>query len=129
MIIHTGCDCVITMRAGRSMAARHGHSGNTERPAWQSIVGTIGCHPMSHLSQWSRSFEDTKLADAYAYPVDRPWLRANMIASLDGSAWWGDRTGPLGDEGDRELFQLLRGLADVVIVGAETVRVEGYGPV
>src|SRR5918992_672202 len=68
----------------------------------------------------SRSFADVDLATAYAYPTDRPWLRANMIASLDGSAWWGDRTGPLGDE---------RGLADVVIVGAGTVRVEGYGPV
>jgi riboflavin biosynthesis pyrimidine reductase len=81
------------------------------------------------MSHWSRSFADVDLAAAYAYPADRPWLRANMIASLDGSAWWGDRTGPLGDERDRELFQLMRGLADVVIVGAGTVRVEGYGPV
>jgi riboflavin biosynthesis pyrimidine reductase len=85
------------------------------------------------MSERSRSFEDFKdvdLAAAYAYPAGgRPWLRANMIASLDGAAWWGDRTGPLGDERDRELFQLLRGLADVVIVGAGTVRVEGYGPV
>jgi riboflavin biosynthesis pyrimidine reductase len=81
------------------------------------------------MSQWSRSFADADLTEAYAYPSGRPWLRANMIASLDGAAWWGDRTGPLGDAGDRELFQLLRGLADVVIVGAGTVRVEGYGPV
>jgi riboflavin biosynthesis pyrimidine reductase len=80
-------------------------------------------------SHWSSSFADVDLADAYAYPAGRPWLRANMIASLDGSAWWGDRTGPLGDEGDRALFQLLRGLSDVVIVGAGTVRIEGYGPV
>lgn len=84
---------------------------------------------MSHSSPWSRSFADADLVAAYAYPADRPWLRANMISSLDGAAWWGDRTGPLGDEGDRRLFQLLRGLADVVIVGAGTVRVEGYGPV
>ncbi|HEU5156528.1 MAG TPA: pyrimidine reductase family protein [Streptosporangiaceae bacterium] len=81
------------------------------------------------MSHWSGSFADVDLATAYAYPADRPWLRANMIASLDGSAWWGDRTGPLGDKHDRELFQLLRGLADVVIVGAGTVRIEGYGAV
>jgi riboflavin biosynthesis pyrimidine reductase len=81
------------------------------------------------MSYWSGSLADADLADAYAYPAGRPWLRANMIASMDGAAWWDDRTGPLGDEGDRRLFQLLRGLADVVIVGAGTVRVEGYGPV
>ncbi|HEX6467991.1 MAG TPA: pyrimidine reductase family protein [Streptosporangiaceae bacterium] len=81
------------------------------------------------MSLWSGSFEDVDLAEAYAYPPGRPWLRANMIASLDGAAWWGDRTGPLGDENDRRLFQVLRALADVVIVGAGTVRIEGYGPV
>src|SRR3954451_15278663 len=81
------------------------------------------------MADRSRSFADVDLAAAYAYPADRPWLRANMIASLDGSAWWGGRAGPLGDERDRELLQLLRGLADVVIVGAGTVRVEGCAPV
>lgn len=81
------------------------------------------------MADRSRSFADVDLAAAYAYPADRPWLRANMIASLDGSAWWGGRAGPLGDERDRELLQLLRGLADVVLVGAGTVRVERYGPV
>ncbi|TNY36500.1 pyrimidine reductase family protein [Thermomonospora catenispora] len=69
------------------------------------------------------------LAEAYAYPGEGVWLRANMIASLDGAAWYADRSGALGSPGDRRLFQALRGLADVVIVGAATVRVEGYGPV
>jgi riboflavin biosynthesis pyrimidine reductase len=84
---------------------------------------------MMSATSWARSFAGVDLSDVYAYPSDRPWLRANMIASLDGAAWWNDRTGPLGDEADRTLFSLLRGLADVVIVGAGTVRVEGYGPV
>ncbi|SEG09367.1 Pyrimidine reductase, riboflavin biosynthesis [Thermomonospora echinospora] len=69
------------------------------------------------------------LQQAYAYPADGVWLRANMIASLDGAAWFGDRTERLGSPGDRRLFLALRGMADAVIVGAETVRVEGYGPV
>lgn len=69
------------------------------------------------------------LAEAYAYPAEGTWLRANMIASLDGAAWYAGRSGALGSPGDRRLFQALRGLADVVIVGAATVRVEGYGPV
>ncbi|HEX2312519.1 MAG TPA: pyrimidine reductase family protein [Thermomonospora sp.] len=73
--------------------------------------------------------ELTGLQEAYAYPPDGPWLRANMIASLDGAAWFGDRTEALGSPGDRRLFAALRGMADVVIVGAGTARVEGYGPV
>lgn len=75
------------------------------------------------------SFQGTDLSQAYAYPAEGPWLRANMITSLDGAAWWDERTGPLGNEADRTLFALMRALADVVIVGAGTVRAEGYGPV
>ncbi|GLW64176.1 hypothetical protein Arub01_24200 [Actinomadura rubrobrunea] len=70
-----------------------------------------------------------RLADAYAYPPDGPWLRANMIASVDGAAARDGRAGGLGNETDRRLLSLLRGLCDVLIVGAGTVRVEGYGPV
>jgi riboflavin biosynthesis pyrimidine reductase len=69
------------------------------------------------------------IAERYAYPTPGPWLRANMVASADGAAWRAGRTGPLGGEADRRLLSTLRALADVVIVGAGTVRVEGYGPV
>ncbi|MEU8800827.1 pyrimidine reductase family protein [Spirillospora sp. NPDC048819] len=72
---------------------------------------------------------DVDLAERYAYPPDGPWLRANMVASLDGAAQRDERSGGLGNAADRHLFLLLRGLADVVIVGANTVRAEGYGPV
>jgi riboflavin biosynthesis pyrimidine reductase len=73
--------------------------------------------------------EDIDLAHAYAYPEAGTWLRANMIASLDGAAWLDEGSSGLGGPGDRTLFSTLRGLADVVIVGAGTVRAEGYGPV
>lgn len=73
--------------------------------------------------------ETADLAELYAYPAARPWLRANMIASADGAAWREGRTGPLGGAADRRLLSLLRALADVVIVGAGTVRTERYGPV
>jgi riboflavin biosynthesis pyrimidine reductase len=62
-------------------------------------------------------------------PGDRPWVLANMVAGLDGSAAAGGRVGGLSDEVDRALFRLLRSLADVVLVGAETVRRERYGAV
>lgn len=76
------------------------------------------------------SFDGTDLAAAYAYPDQPvPWLRANMVASVDGAAWHDGKAGGLGNAADRRLLSLLRGLADVIIVGANTVRVEGYGPV
>ncbi|GAA4628963.1 pyrimidine reductase family protein [Actinoallomurus vinaceus] len=70
-----------------------------------------------------------ELTEAYAYPETTPWLRGNMVASADGAATSGGKSGGLGSAADRRLLSLLRGLADVVVVGASTVRVEGYGPV
>src|SRR5512139_146198 len=69
-----------------------------------------------------------EVAATYAYPPGRPWVRANMIASIDGAAWWDGSTGALGNADDHRLFSLLRALADVVVVGAGTVRDEDYGP-
>ncbi|NVI89871.1 pyrimidine reductase family protein [Actinomadura sp. BRA 177] len=72
---------------------------------------------------------EVDLVERYAYPAGTTWMRANMVASLDGAAQRDERSGGLGNAADRHLFLLLRGLADVVIVGAGTVRAEGYGPV
>ncbi|MFI0976607.1 pyrimidine reductase family protein [Streptomyces sp. NPDC021093] len=69
------------------------------------------------------------LADAYAYPADREvWLRANMVSSLDGAAQHDGRSQPISSATDMRIFGTLRCLADVVVVGAETVRLEGYRP-
>ncbi|ADG78511.1 Bifunctional deaminase-reductase domain protein OS=Tsukamurella paurometabola (strain ATCC 8368 /DSM / CCUG 35730 / CIP 100753 / JCM 10117 / KCTC 9821/ NBRC 16120 / NCIMB 702349 / NCTC 13040) OX=521096 GN=Tpau_1898 PE=4 SV=1 [Tsukamurella paurometabola] len=69
------------------------------------------------------------LATLYRHPVadGRPYVRANMITSLDGAATAGATSGALGGAGDRRVFQALRQGADVVLVGAATVREEGYG--
>ena len=61
-------------------------------------------------------------------PAGRPWVLVNMVASVDGATTVDGRSGPLGGETDRRLRGGLRGLADVVLVGAGTVRAEGYGP-
>ena len=71
---------------------------------------------------------DTDLAALYAYPAG-PWLRANMVASADGAAHLDGMTRGLSSEADRHLFALLRTLADVIVVGAATVRAERYAPV
>ncbi|MEU7134198.1 pyrimidine reductase family protein [Streptomyces sp. NPDC046261] len=77
-----------------------------------------------------------ELAALYAYPDAaaeagggaRPWLRANMVSSLDGAAHHEGRSQPLSSAADMRIFGTLRGLADAVVVGAETVRQEGYRP-
>lgn len=52
-----------------------------------------------------------------------------MVASLDGAtAVAGGATG-LSDHDDQALFRAFRAVADVVLVGAGTVRAESYGPV
>jgi riboflavin biosynthesis pyrimidine reductase len=68
------------------------------------------------------------LVDAYRYPPNTTWLRANMIASADGAATINGRAGGLGNATDQQVLGLLRALADVVIAGAGTVVAEGYGP-
>jgi len=60
---------------------------------------------------------------------DRPCVRLNMIASVDGAAAVGNRSGALGGPADHAVFATLRSLADVILVGAATMRDEGYGPV
>ncbi|ATL31274.1 pyrimidine reductase family protein [Streptomyces formicae] len=70
-----------------------------------------------------------ELADAYAYPDGAaPWLRANMVSTLDGAAQHDGRSQPISNDTDMRIFGTLRGLADVVVVGAQTVRQEGYRP-
>lgn len=73
--------------------------------------------------------DDAALAPLYTYPerLDRPWVRANMITSLDGGATDDGRSGGLAGPGDRALFALMRQAADVILVGAATVRIENYG--
>lgn len=73
--------------------------------------------------------DDAALALAYSHPLaeGRPYVRANMISSLDGSSTAAGRSGGLGGDGDRRVFGALRAAADVVLVGAATVRDEDYG--
>ncbi|MFD7446921.1 pyrimidine reductase family protein [Streptomyces sp. NPDC059909] len=79
----------------------------------------------THDREWGLD----ELADAYAYPAgDQVWLRANMVSSLDGAAQHEGRSQPLSSDMDMRIFGTLRALADAVVVGAETVRQEGYRP-
>ncbi|WP_326810451.1 pyrimidine reductase family protein [Streptomyces scopuliridis] len=87
------------------------------------------------VSGTDRDWTLDELADAYAYPraagtggIARPWLRANMVSTLDGAAHHGGRSQSISSAADMRIFGTLRALADAVVVGAETVRLEGYRP-
>ncbi|MFJ7999772.1 pyrimidine reductase family protein [Streptomyces sp. NPDC096310] len=84
-----------------------------------------------------REWSLDELADAYAYPEHtrgggqeggEVWLRANMVSTLDGAAQHDGLSHALSSDADMRIFGTLRGLADAVVVGAETVRREGYRP-
>lgn len=82
--------------------------------------------PLSLLGS-VRDLEDGELPRLYGYPEhDATWVRANFITSVDGGATSGGSSGAMGGPGDRFIFNLLRELADVIVVGAGTVRIEGY---
>lgn len=75
--------------------------------------------------------DDAGLLALFDDPVPRPstgaHVRAVMLGSLDGAATGADGlSGSLSDAADRRVFATLRALADVVLVGAGTVRTEGY---
>src|SRR3954466_1045562 len=75
--------------------------------------------------------DDDTLARLYAYPLldgGESWLRVNFVSTLDGAATGADgRSGSINTGADREVFALLRALADVGVIGAGTAGGGGYG--
>jgi riboflavin biosynthesis pyrimidine reductase len=67
-----------------------------------------------------------RLADLYR-PPRADWIRVNLVGSVSGSAAGSDGTSEtLTNPADRKLLGVIRSLADVVVVGAASVRAEGY---
>jgi len=58
-----------------------------------------------------------------------PRLRVNFIQSLDGAVTRDGVSGGLNNADDKLVFDTLRMLCDVIVVGAGTVRAEGYSGV
>jgi riboflavin biosynthesis pyrimidine reductase len=74
----------------------------------------------------------TTAADAYGVsrplgPGGRPWIGVCMVASIDGSTQLGGKSAGLSSAADRDVMLTLRLCADLIIVGAGTVRAEQYG--
>ncbi len=71
---------------------------------------------------------DVPLPELYAVPQE-PWLRVNMVVTADGAATGeGGTSRSINNEADHVVFDLLRAQADVIVVGAGTLRAEGYAP-
>jgi len=67
-----------------------------------------------------------ELTARYAPPV-ADWLRINLIVSVSGSAAGSDGTSDsLTNRTDRRILGVVRSHADLVLVGAQSVRAEGY---
>lgn len=75
--------------------------------------------------------DDVSVQDAYATPLGSrasgPWVGLCMVASIDGSTVVDGGSTELSSPTDLAVLLQLRRLADVIVVGAGTVRDEGYG--
>ena len=71
---------------------------------------------------------DVTVHDAMTFPrTTDVSVELCMISTADGVTDVSGRSGPLGSDADREVLLTLRDNADVVLVGAGTVRAEHYG--
>lgn len=95
----------------------------------------MGMPVIDEIYPESRSALDREaLAALYGRPGaergEGPWTRVNFVSTVDGSATGADdRSGTISSASDKAVFGVLRRLADAILVGAGTVRREGYeGP-
>lgn len=67
-----------------------------------------------------------RLLDWYR-PESPDWLRINLVTSITGSAVGADGTSDtLTSPADRRVLGVIRELSDLVLIGAASVRAEGY---
>jgi riboflavin biosynthesis pyrimidine reductase len=68
--------------------------------------------------------DDATLTDLYA--MDEPGVRVNFVTSVDGAVELDGFSAGLSGGPDKRVFALLRMLCDGLLVGAGTLRHEGY---
>jgi riboflavin biosynthesis pyrimidine reductase len=72
---------------------------------------------------------DDEFVAAYEFPTRRPCVRASMVTTLDGATRGPDGgSRSISSEADARIFSFLRRAADVILVGAGTMRAERYQP-
>jgi riboflavin biosynthesis pyrimidine reductase len=70
--------------------------------------------------------DDEALRALYRPEPGRPSLRVNFVTSVDGAVEIDGYSAGLGSPADKKVFALLRMFADALLVGAGTLRHEGY---
>jgi riboflavin biosynthesis pyrimidine reductase len=104
---------------------RNGPAGTDQASDQASDQPTVRrVHPAPH--------EPVSIREAYTVEREphghRPWVGLCMVTSLDGTVAVDGTSGRLGNPNDLQVLLTLRSITDVIIVGAGTVRGEGYGP-
>lgn len=96
------------------------------------LTAETRCYRPSVRQLWPDRRAKVDLAEVYGMarprPKTRPWIALNMVSSVDGATSIDGTSAGLSGEADRQIFRLLRSRADMILVGAGTVRTEGYGP-
>lgn len=94
------------------------------------LVTIVVLHPPGEDPDKIRHVEPLEAVAAEDRPVsnERPWVFSNMISSADGATALEGVSGGLGGPADMQVFAALRGIADAILVGASTVRLEDYQP-
>lgn len=82
---------------------------------------------MRRLHPLSATDVDVDIALEYGMPAGIPWMRANMVSTIDGSVTDAEGlSGGISSAADRRVFRVLRALTDALVVGARTAEVERY---
>lgn len=88
-----------------------------------------GALVITRLTDQARPLDDDTLVGLYpAGRTDPPRLRVNFVTSLDGAVEVDGVTAGLSSPPDQRVMGLLRRQCDALLVGAGTLRIEGYGP-
>jgi riboflavin-specific deaminase-like protein len=77
------------------------------------------------LAPYGAPLDDDALAAAYPRHAE-PTLRVNFVSSLDGAVTLDGHSAGLSGPADKRVFHLLRRSCDALLVGAGTLRDEGY---
>ena len=91
----------------------------------------VHCAPAdegSHHSMAELTKPDYTALDLPAPPADRPYTLVNMVMSADGKVVIEGNERGLGSPTDQRLMRELRSNADVVVNGANTLRLSGASP-